>query len=348
LSWTGGSLILAFQTMVSVDLVDDTPSSDEDLEEWMEENGYILDDKFFIHEKGNDYQENNTNVLRGANIPYLFLLPNIQNNNKLTPSWGSNDGTSYNTHRRIAEKAYIAVKNYLGALYVHNEVLNYGINSYDLVLEYTRKADTEENGPVLFFVPTFEGHFYGANGKSWTTSSTNTAYTKFNNHYWEAVKQYINGNKTKAYQELGLALHYIADLNEPHHAANVIATENRGYHSEYELWVDQNCLFGSPYIIEFVENGTFKWVLDRSIKTMADSWSSFARAQIDNARADFENSIWTGNNWNTYYTPNYGKWEIAAADCLPRAIRASAGIIYRFLAETNQLNRTYTGSYQVM
>ena len=105
------------------------------------------------------------------------------------------------------------------------------------LLQYSDWPDTSENDGGLY-----TSHFYNPyTGKTFLGSTT--ALTRFTTHANNAKKYYAK-NRTLAMQELGKALHYLADINEPHHAANLIAGLSN--HTSYENWVDAYRLtFGS-------------------------------------------------------------------------------------------------------
>ena len=179
---------------------------------------------------------------------------------------------------------------------------------------------------------TFAGHFYGANGKNYLGQSDPTAYTRFNNHYYNAKVHYSSVNKYQAYRSLGLALHYLADLCVPHHADNLIY--GLSYHADYEAWVNSRY---SSYTVTSNPSSSYDYVKTSTFKAMADSWSGLARAQVPNANAYKQDGL----QWNGYgYEPRY-IWDsknagIATNDCLPRAQRGSAAILYRFLVDTGR------------
>ncbi len=83
---------------------------------------------------------------------------------------------------------------------------------------------------------TYKGHFYDVKtGKNWLGGTSPTAKTRF--IYWaEKAKLFYNTNIKKSMQSLGRALHYLADMNVPHHAQNHIVGISD--HSNFEKWVD--------------------------------------------------------------------------------------------------------------
>ncbi len=99
------------------------------------------------------------------------------------------------------------------------------------LLIYSDWPDVYENDGGLY-----TSHFYNPyTGK--TFLGTTTALTRFTAHANNAKKYYAK-NRPLAMQELGKALHYLADINEPHHAALLIAGLSN--HTQYEEWIDAN------------------------------------------------------------------------------------------------------------
>ena len=100
-----------------------------------------------------------------------------------------------------------------------------------ILLAYSDWPDTFENDGGLY-----TSHFYNPyTGKTFLGSTT--ALNRFTTHANNAKKYYAK-NRTLAMQELGKALHFLSDINEPHHAALLIAGLTN--HSTYEAWVDAN------------------------------------------------------------------------------------------------------------
>ncbi|WP_159413172.1 zinc dependent phospholipase C family protein [Ruminiclostridium josui] len=187
--------------------------------------------------------------------------------------WGTSGN---NTHRNIVEQALTILKNDKGSTfgskleeYCPGEGIYY--LGTDEILYYSWFTDDLENDSSSYL-----GHFYGEGGVNYLGNSSPTAYERFNNHYYNAVTKYKSGDKLTAYRELGMALHYLSDLNAPHHAANKIAVLSK--HTQYEDWVDQNI---SSFLISKSSSSYYDYVNNSTLKKMADDWSSAARANID-------------------------------------------------------------------
>ena len=76
--------------------------------------------------------------------------------------------------------------------------------------------DTDEREPA------FVGHFYDPDTqKNYVGSAANTARTNAEKHFKAALLSASNGAMDEVYEHLGRCLHYVQDVNVPHHAANV-------------------------------------------------------------------------------------------------------------------------------
>ena len=242
-----------------------------------------------------------------------------------------------NTHRFIVNQAGLILKTDKTATPYNkiNELVWDGsknVNAMTVIADYAVLADTLERD-FVGVVPTFQGHFYGANGKNYLGYSDPTAYTRFNNHYYNAKVHYAANRKFEAYKSLGLSLHYLADLCVPHHAANLIAGP-LSYHSEYEAWVNTRY---SSYSVTSNPSSSYDYVKTATFKAMADSWSGLARAQTPNANAGrISGYQWNGTAMVPVYVWDSTNASIATNDCLPRAQRGSAAMLYRFLVDTGR------------
>lgn len=138
-------------------------------------------------------------------------------------AWSS--GGIDHTHQVLTAKALVVVKT-------NAAIAGLITSTYEAtLLQYSDWPDSYENDGGLY-----TSHFYNPyTGKSFSGSTT--AMTRFMTHASNAKKYYAK-SRTLAYQELGKALHYLADINEPHHAANLIAFFSN--HTQYENWVDAN------------------------------------------------------------------------------------------------------------
>ncbi|EIT84269.1 phospholipase C [Fictibacillus macauensis ZFHKF-1] len=103
---------------------------------------------------------------------------------------------------------------------------------------------------------TFASHFYDPDtGKSYIPLAAHAKTTSVK-YFKRAGEAYQKGDHKQAFYNLGLALHYIGDLNQPMHAANFTnLSYPQGFHSKYENYVDS---FKEDYAVKDGE-GYWHW-----------------------------------------------------------------------------------------
>lgn len=117
---------------------------------------------------------------------------------------------------------------------------------------------------------------------------------------------YVAGAKSSAMEKLGRALHYLQDVNVPHHAMNKTAVFSN--HSQFEAYVENN-------VSSFELTGLVASIYtdaDYSLGTIIDDYAEIARDWYDDASSD--------RTWNT-----------AARSCVRNAQRATATVLYKFM-----------------
>ncbi|MFZ3372522.1 MAG: zinc dependent phospholipase C family protein [Desulfitobacteriaceae bacterium] len=157
----------------------------------------------------------------------------------------------------------------------------------------------------------FSGHFYDpSTGCNYAGYTSPTAYTRFNNHYYNG----LNASTARvAFNELAYSLHYLGDLNTPHHAANVPAGINGDTtHVNFETFADNNY---SYYTTSW--SGDY-WLANSNMLDIANYYSRNAKSYITQAK--YSNDSTKG---------------IAVENTLPYAQSGAAGMIYRFLISSN-------------
>ncbi|HEX3965847.1 MAG TPA: tectonin domain-containing protein [Trebonia sp.] len=99
------------------------------------------------------------------------------------------------------------------------------------------------NGPPYHFEPSYAAHFYDpANGQNWQGDTSWTALTQGAAHFEQSVVAYQRGEISAAGYHLGLSMHFLTDLTQPMHAANLTWLSSHptlGYHSDYEIYIMQ-------------------------------------------------------------------------------------------------------------
>ena len=193
------------------------------------------------------------------------------------------------------------------------------VKGINIVEYYAVKTDSLENSHG------YAGHFYDPDkGDSYRTgTSAKNAYRNFNDHYYNAVVQWQSGQKKLGFKELGMAIHYLEDLNTPHHAANARAIATN--HLEYENWVNTQLISNpSYYRVSSAPNDTYNYVMNSTFIGMANNWASLAKAKYPICKT---------------YTPSGALSEIMSAtkSVLGTAQRGSAGLLYRYLKNTGQM-----------
>lgn len=154
------------------------------------------------------------------------------------------------------------------------------------------------------------GHFYDPTSEcNYAGYSSPTAYTRFNNHYYNATH---TTDAKKAFKELSYSLHYLGDLNAPHHAANIpYALTGDCSHTDFESFADSNYGY-------YKSGWTGDYFLAKSnMKDIANYYSKNAKSYIEDAKSG-----------------DTKRQKRAIENTLPYAQAAVSGMIYRFLMET--------------
>lgn len=204
----------------------------------------------------------------------------INNCNKDVKVLFASDGENH-THQYIAQSALTILKNNKGT-----SVLNTGSNP-DIIACHADWPDVLGNETDS---GTFAGHFYNPDtGKNWMNQTSPTAKSRALSYFNQAVNWYNSGEIEEALICLGKGSHYVADLNEPHHASNLTAVNSN--HSEFEKYVDTNrysfaitgnTIAESEYIT--AKNSTLSTVLQngaiyaKSLATEAQNKSTYSNA----------------------------------------------------------------------
>lgn len=179
------------------------------------------------------------------------------------------------------------------------------------LIEYSVMPDTDETGVA------FDCHFYGVDELNYL-GKTDTAYTRFRNHYNTAVIQYKSGNYLQATRELGRAIHFISDINNPHHASNAIAVLS--YHTQFESYVEdarENNVVNPAHVTTSYLAG----FSSKSLKTIADESATHARSYFSLANSNYPVSF------------DRSQAVLAINPTFCNAQKVTAGVIYKFCDE---------------
>ncbi|MFZ2633175.1 MAG: zinc dependent phospholipase C family protein [Desulfosalsimonadaceae bacterium] len=238
-------------------------------------------------------------------------------------AWDSNaTATQMDTHKMIAEQGVLILQNDLATNAAPEVVHNLQIlhdNLYDL----KRGAvwpDFNTNEYDLY-----QDHFYDPDtGKNFTNGVIpDTAESQTRLHVAVAVHKWKNGDYSGAAFELGTAMHFFADINEPHHASNQTGGEGTA-HTEFEQWVElgfesyaidgSGHTTDSTYYMDTVNN--FTYITD-FITSQANICGRAAKALAPYAQM----------------TSTWDDWEYVAPESLKIAQQSAALVYFRFLNE---------------
>jgi len=252
------------------------------------------------------------------------------------------------THPWLTKRGVALVRNVNSSL---NTLLNTDINgktAASILINTANNPDylTSELYPIgysqnILFISA--PHFYQADPniknnlyeKNYCGTS-DTAKSRLETHYNNAVNYYKAGDKATAYGELGMALHYLEDLCNPHHAINATSV-NSSNHNSYEYWVDLNCVGKSAYTETSVNDAVLNFVRSSSIgsigKQMAVDSVASAKVVVYGVDSVYKNAGYTATQ--TSAKANYG---VIAKGDLKRAQRYAAGAIYKFYLDVGEMH----------
>lgn len=111
-------------------------------------------------------------------------------------------------------------------------------NYWKIVEDFSIKPDEDENQGA------YKYHFYNFINEKNYMGERDSALTRCKEHFQNAVKNYKQNNKKKAYEELGRALHFIEDLNTPVHTVYQMSYEavvKFPLHVKFEKECDDIC-----------------------------------------------------------------------------------------------------------
>lgn len=242
----------------------------------------------------------------------------------IAPRWGSGkiDGngeyTKTGSHEMITAQALNVLANDKGIFSTNAvEVLAICLS----ISLASLLPDKYENSMI------FKGHFYHAiDGDSWTGSKTNTALTNCVSHFNQAVSLAKSGNRDKAYEEIGRALHYIQDAGEPHHASNIVYLPPvQLAHGRYEDFVDGNIdhyvsLISSVYSFNFGSGNSYSYsaTVRNSVNYFVKGAATRAYSYRDQVKSSFDQS----------------QWNHVAEILIPNAVAYSAVLLYKFASSS--------------
>lgn len=224
--------------------------------------------------------------------------------------WGSSrDNVNLKTHEYLAIYAFFIMLEENGNAYPDFPTLLAEASILSI-----SAGDPDEFENDLFYV----AHFYDPDtGKNYLGQSNPTAKTKAVEHYYQAL-EYVNIDREKALKEVGYALHYLQDVCEPHHAANMTAIDHLS-HPMFEEYVDNN----------------FEMVLDSIIfeplgaDFYRDAFNTSVGNYVHNSAASIKPYSALVNDIG-----NASAWKFTAAVCVAYTTYRSAGLLYKFAKQS--------------
>lgn len=121
-----------------------------------------------------------------------------------------------NTHRYVTEHSLGLISEIDGH---KNIVTPDDKKHFGTIADYSLKPDEDE------IEGAYKYHFYNPATETNFMGEENSALTKCNLHYDNAVRAYKDNNKVFAFQELGRAIHFMEDLNTPVHVGYNLPTD---------------------------------------------------------------------------------------------------------------------------
>lgn len=162
---------------------------------------------------------------------------------------------------------------------------------------------------------TFVGHYCSPLLRSKDGRTSNTAFTNFERHYVNSVYAFSTNNRRKAMVELGMAMHFMEDINSPPHAALITGE----VHHKYEQWVRQN--WRQEYLLDKAREQDIRYMIDSDIRSICVYFSSLASNSAEDCMR-FHSAEKT-------------------AECLHRCQWGAAGLLCRFMLDSGyHMSRT--------
>lgn len=243
------------------------------------------EDNTTVTEQKSDDTEMNDFCGYGDAPDIAALVSEGDDNGGITVSWAWPTHTNVTTaafNKLAKDRSKITDKMSGEKFTFHYDYANHYISGMDAIKVYSYYADTMSTENFN----KFEAHFY--NGQySYTRSTVYNAYMFFNNHFYNAITNYRNGSKDTSYQEMGLSMHYLEDMNNPYHASNIKSTGDTSDHHKYEQWVKNNIGYVSIYNEDLT--ASYRFMYDNTFRYISDSFVSLAQQQLG-VCSNFENN----------------------------------------------------------
>lgn len=216
---------------------------------------------------------------------------------EITPRWTS--GGVNHTHQFLVASGILILENDRNIKHFYEE------NAVSILLEYADMPDLDDIGTA------FASHFWDPDtNKNFLGFTSSTGKTRFIEYYTAAVNIYAYDKKT-AYQYLGRALHYLADIGQPHHSSNQITAFTN--HGEFERWVDE-----------------------RRINYITASSNKYSICEKQNLYSIFRNVAVFSKSYKDL-VEDENNWDVIASETMKYTQKYIAGMLYRFLKDISKI-----------
>lgn len=250
-------------------------------------------------------------------------IPTLPNELVASPNWTSSDDNDERggCHAAITATACNILMNDKG--FFKNDPLEMVV--LILILSVASAMPDEDESDQAF-----AGHFFDPDSlNNYNGNSDYTASTNAYDHFHAAMDAIEDNNEDLAFDELGRCLHYVQDINVPHHAANIHALyplyglshsafENFAYDKLEEESVEGYT--GEPYLSTYtsIASSYYTTAQNTSVKNLVKAAATTAKSRITYVRNVASQSAWPSE----------------ARSALKNAARYSAMILYRFVYKT--------------
>ena len=231
---------------------------------------------------------------------------------EISPNWTSRGDVNTSVHKRITNRGFLilfsdknsSITNITGK---YSPLARSYIYEGCVAPDYSdKRGETQRYSAGHYCSPTLRNKF---------DQSDLTAYTNFNNRYYEAKVYYDWKDWETSYDKLGRALHYMEDILSPPHAALIVGEKHR----EYEDWVMNN--MRSEYFVYSAPSNTYSYMSTSTFRAISINFATYSAGVADEC-------VYGSESLKIPFTK----------ECLTKAQRAVAGMGYRFLIDTGRNN----------
>lgn len=233
------------------------------------------------------------------------------------PGWKSGDGE---THGYIVNHALTLINRDKGS------DIYFKLQPYkDTLLKYCDMPDKDEIwwGNAYHFYNPYTGYNY----YPWPTPESvrkKTAMVMFKEHSVDAKELYLKGEYMDAFEKLGRAIHYLEDVNVPHHAANKIAVITN--HTQFESYVLEN---QNKYK---ASQGT-QYALFQGL-----GWEDYCGKLLHHSALHAYSYVDDATYTDGDDEEDEARWAVAGEATVENAQEAVAAYLYNFLKEVNAID----------